>query len=182
MTPTLCRRAASGLTLVELLCALVITAVVVRGAAGTLRDLFVGQTLLAQAASLETDVHYARTLALTTDHNVRLSVQAHPQGGSCTVVHTGPAHACRCSGNGQARCENGALLLRLSEMQGSASAHIVGAERSLLFAPGRGTVTPTATLVLRGADGRSLHKVINVMGRMRTCSDDGLAGLQRCSG
>lgn len=181
-----CRRTAArarflGLTLIELLCAITVATVILRGAIAPLRELLQRQVLLSTAAAIETDVHYARTLAQTTDTEVRLSVQKHPAGGSCTVVHTGAAHACRCTSDGLAKCTGGARALRLNEQRSAAGASIAGTERSLIFAPGRGTVTPTATLVLTANDGRSLRKIVNIMGRVRSCSDDRLPGVVPCA-
>ena len=52
---------------------------------------------------------------------------------------------------------------------------------SLAFGAMRGTVTPTATLKLADARGRTLHQVVNVMGRTRTCLAQGtVAGYKPC--
>jgi type IV fimbrial biogenesis protein FimT len=51
---------------------------------------------------------------------------------------------------------------------------------SILFDAVKGTVTPTATLRVTSSVG-ALHQVVNLMGRVRTCSPDGaLAGYARC--
>lgn len=170
-----------GLTLVELLCVLAITLVLLGGALPMVQDLRASQALRAAAALLETDLHYARSLAVTGRRPVRLSVQALAAGGSCYVLHTGPAHACRCSGDGQARCDAGTELLRLAEQDARSGITLSPGQRSIVFDADHGTVTPTATLKLTDRDGRAIHQVVNLMGRVRTCVPAGaLGGLPRC--
>ena len=172
---------ARGLTLVELLCVLAISAVLLGGAWPMFLDLHARQALQSQAALLETDVHFARSQALSSGRAVRLSVQAVANGASCYVVHTGPAHACRCSGGGQAVCDVGSDLLRLAEQGGPSGIALAPVQRSVLFDPGKGTVTPTATLRLTDTQGRAIHQIINIMGRVRTCTlTAGLGGLRPC--
>lgn len=175
------RNAQRGLTLVDLLCALAVVAVLLRGAIPAMQDMLLRQVLMSTAGTVETDVQYARSMAMTADMPVRLSIQTNPDGGSCTVVHTGDAHACRCDGRQHYHCTGPATLLRLSEQPFKRGASIVGKERSLVFSPSHGTVTPTATLVLTDTNGRSLRKIVNVMGRMRTCSEDGFPGIPNCA-
>jgi type IV fimbrial biogenesis protein FimT len=43
----------------------------------------------------------------------------------------------------------------------------------------KGTVTPTASIQLRSAAGQ-LRQVVNVMGRVRTCTPDGVPGYRAC--
>ncbi len=44
-----------------------------------------------------------------------------------------------------------------------------------------GTVVPTATVRFQGRSGVALHQVVNVMGRVRTCSPGGaVAGHRAC--
>ena len=172
---------ARGLTLVELLCVLAISAVLLGGAWPMFTEMHARQALQAQAALLETDLHFARSQALASGQAVRLSVQAMDSGTTCYLVHTGPAHACRCSGGGLAVCGNGSRLLRLAEQGGPSGIALAPVQRSILFDPGMGTVTPTATLRATDRDGRAVHQIINIMGRVRSCTPSaGLAGLRPC--
>ena len=41
---------------------------------------------------------------------------------------------------------------------------------SVLFDPLHGTASPTATVRVTGLSGRAIHHVVNVMGRVRSCS------------
>jgi type IV fimbrial biogenesis protein FimT len=42
--------------------------------------------------------------------------------------------------------------------------------RSILFDGAKGTTTPTGTLRLIGRDGAAIHQIVNIMGRVRSCS------------
>jgi type IV fimbrial biogenesis protein FimT len=174
-------RRALGLSMVELLCSLTITLILLGSALPMCRELRASQALQATAALLETDLQYARSLAVTGPRSVRLSVQALDAGGSCYVVHTGAAHACRCTGGGQAQCEPGAELLRLSEQDHRAGIALAPVSRSILFDGSKGTITPTATFKVTDGEGRAIHQVVNIMGRIRSCVPAGaLGGLRPC--
>jgi type IV fimbrial biogenesis protein FimT len=174
-------RRAIGLSMVEMLCSLAITLVILGGALPMCRELRASQALQATAALLETDLQYARSLAVTGRRSIRLSVQALDSGGSCYLVHTGAAQACRCAGHGRAQCEPGAELLRLVEQDLPAGITLAPVQRSILFDGDKGTVTPTATLKVTDRDGRAIHQVINIMGRVRSCVPAGsLGGLRPC--
>ncbi|OYU94981.1 MAG: hypothetical protein CFE45_19905, partial [Burkholderiales bacterium PBB5] len=71
-------------------------------------------------------------------------------------------------------------LLRLTEQPSAGGAALTTVDKSLIFDASKGTVTPTATLVVADRDGRSVRQVINIMGRLRACSPTGAAGFSRC--
>ncbi|MES2714772.1 MAG: GspH/FimT family pseudopilin [Pseudomonadota bacterium] len=170
-----------GLSMVELLCTLAISLLLLGGAVPMMNDLRLGQRLHATAALLETDIHLARSSAIRSSQPVRLVVQALPTGGSCYMLHNGAADACECTDSGQARCDAGVQLLR-SEGQAAAGGVVLAAlQRPLVFDGRKGTVTPTATLRLTARDGRAIHQVVNIMGRVRSCTPAGaVGGLRAC--
>jgi len=171
-----------GLSAVELMISLAISAVLMGGAVPMLKDLRNGQALRATAALLETDIQFARSQAMASGQPLRLSLQSVNGAESCYLIHTGAANACRCEGAGQAHCDAGATLLRLAEQTGASGITLAPVQRSLLFDPGKGTVTPTATLKIQDRDGRAIHQVINIMGRVRSCAPSvGLNGLKPCT-
>lgn len=169
-----------GLSLIETLTVLAVLAVLLSTAVPGWQDWRARQVLKATADNLEADVRMARSLALLRDRPVRLSVQALPGGGSCTVIHTGAADACRCDGGGSASCRDGAQVLQLQEQTDDSGASVITTGRSLAFAPGRGTVTPAATLIVADHHGRSIGKIVNILGRVRSCSPQGIDGLRAC--
>ena len=50
------------------------------------------------------------------------------------------------------------------------AAQIVSSVSSMRFDPSTGTVTPAGTVCTVPVRGRALHNVVNIMGRVRTCS------------
>ena len=170
-----------GVSMIEAMCTLAITVVLAGGALPMLKDLRTSQTLQGVAALLETDIQYAKSEAVTGGRPVRLSAQALPGGSSCYVIHTGPAHACRCQTGGQAVCDAGATVLRLAEQGGPAGISLAPVSRSILFDASKGTVTPTATWRISDRQGRTIQQVVNIMGRVRSCTPTaGFAGLRPC--
>ncbi len=179
--PALNRGQYRGLTLIETMCVLAIVAVLLGGALPMMHVLHTRQVLQASAALLETDIQFAKSEATTGRRPVRLSVQATPAGTSCYVIHTGAAHACRCQGAGQTQCDAGASVLRLVELGGPTGITLAPLQRSILFDAGKGTVTPTATLRVVDRDGQAIHQIVNIMGRVRSCTPtQGFAGLKPC--
>lgn len=170
-----------GCTLIESLCGLVIMLVLLGGAWPMLKDLVARQSLLAQAAELETDLVLARMQSQVQKESLRFSVHQPASGGSCYIIYSGPSGACHCQGNGQASCDAGAQVLRLAEPSKRAGITLAALSRPLTFDAMMGTVTPTATLRLTDRDGRSVHQVINLTGRVRTCTpDQPWGGMRRC--
>ncbi|MCK7493799.1 MAG: GspH/FimT family pseudopilin [Comamonadaceae bacterium] len=143
---------ARGLTLVETLVAVGITAVVVGLAVPGMAELRDRQRLRGIAALLETDIHQARSWAVARGRSVRLDFA----GAGCWVLHTGPAGDCRCDGAGGAVCGSGTPW-RVAE-HGDAGVSVVSNSASIAFDPVRGTVTPTATIRVRSRRRRDPHR------------------------
>jgi type IV fimbrial biogenesis protein FimT len=72
-------------------------------------------------------------------------------------------------------CSNGAMLLKSSFHPLAAGASISVNVSSMRFDASNGTGTPTGSVTIATAKGQSLRHVVNVMGRLRTCSPDGSA-------
>lgn len=174
-------RPCHGLSLVELTCALAVTATLLGSAVPSLTDFARRQRLLATASELQADIGLARTSAIQRGAPVRLSWQALPDGGACWMVHTGAADDCSCSTQAHASCRGDATVLRTAGLPPREAIRLDAASRSLLFDPRRGTVSPTATLRLDDRHAHALHLVVNIMGRVRVCSPEGRwAGYKGC--
>lgn len=138
-------------------------------------------TIEAAAALLETDLRHARALALAMDAPVRFELVTDGEQPACYITHTGAAGSCRCQSGAPAICQPGVRVLRAVNLPADGPVRIQHGGRALTFHPGKGTVTPTATFVVQGGDGGSIRQVINIMGRVRSCSDERLAGLRPCT-
>jgi type IV fimbrial biogenesis protein FimT len=171
-----------GLTLIE--CAITTTVLaIVAGltlpAFGTARE---RRHLEGAAAQLETDLMLSRSLAVARNEVVRMGFERDAAArSSCYVVHTGAAGDCSCSASGSAVCSNGAEPLRSVRYGAEVPLAMVSNSRSIQFDPVRGTITPTATVRVIAANGAAIHQVINIMGRVRSCSPaPALSGYATC--
>lgn len=158
-----------GLTLVE--CA--VTTAVVALAAGTalpgLTQLRTNQVLAQAAGGFETDVQHARAMAVATQTSWRIGF-GNGKAGSCYVVYAGPAAGCSCDGAGQAVCKGGAEVYRVVPFTAGGVVSIQPNVASISFDPVKGTSTPSGTARFVGQNGAAVHQVINIMGRVRSCS------------
>ena len=78
-------------------------------------------------------------------------------------------------------CSGGSELLRAAVFASQGAVQVRSASRSLTFDPVKGTVTPTATLRIEARDGHAIHQVVNLLGRVRSCSPQGrVAGEKAC--
>jgi type IV fimbrial biogenesis protein FimT len=71
--------------------------------------------------------------------------------------------------------------LRVEGQPAAAGVALAALARPLVFDGRKATVTPTATLRVSADDGRTIHQVVNIMGRVRSCTPGGsVGGLRRC--
>jgi type IV fimbrial biogenesis protein FimT len=169
-----------GVTLVEACVVIAVLAIVAGSAAPGMRNLIDTRRLDGAATQLATDIHYVRTEAVARNQPLRLSFHASPEA-SCYVIHTGAAAQCTCASPGPAVCGGGALAIKTVLLSAADKVSLQPNVNSILFDPLHGTSTPTGTLRLVGAQGRAVHHVINVMGRVRSCSPLGaMPGYRNC--
>ena len=162
----------SGISLIEAMIVVVVTAIVAATAAPSLAAFIDGRRLDAAAHALAADVQFVRSESVARNRPLRLSVHA-SAGSSCWVVHTGTAAQCSCAGSGPALCTGGAAEIK-TVVLGAADRVVVQANvASILFDPLHGTSTPTGTLRLIDPRGRAVHHIVNVMGRLRSCTPNG---------
>lgn len=168
-----------GLSIVGMLCTLSIVATMVGTAVPGMSELRQRKALELSAGEFVSAVQTARLESRMRPNGAQLDVQT-ISGGSCMIVHTGPAGACTCSADGSASCKPGVEMLRMTTIA-TPAARVSPARLSLQFSAERGTVTPTATVKFIDAKGRALHQIVNIMGRTRSCSPDGaVAGYPAC--
>lgn len=169
-----------GITLAEACCAMAIVAILVALGAPASRELLDSRRLEGVAWQLASDLRLARTEAIARHEAVRVSLHVAP-GGTCYVVHTGPADGCRCLSNGPAWCEGGAHAIRTVQLSAADRVRLESNVASMLFDPQRGTASPAGTLRLTDPRDRALHAIVNLLGRVRTCSPDArVAGYRAC--
>lgn len=176
------KQAQGGFTLVEMLTTLSIVGAAVATTVGHWTPLLMSRGVQGAAGRLATDLHFARSEAVSRGDGVRLTLAPSPGGSVCYVIHTGPAASCDCRQSAGAACTAGATLLkRVHFGEDGLAAQVTSSSRSIRFDGTLGTVTPTASITLAGGDGRSLRHVVNIMGRVRTCSPGGAySGYRAC--
>ena len=107
------RSACRGLTAIEMAVTLGVAAVLLGTAVPAFQDFRLRREVEAVAAQLETDLQLARAEAVARNEDVRVSF-ASGAGGSCYVVHAGPAGSCRCTAGGAVDCSPGDEALRVA--------------------------------------------------------------------
>jgi type IV fimbrial biogenesis protein FimT len=180
MTSRYRRAGCRGLTFIEALATMTALAIAISSALPELRDIRERRHLEGAAAQLATDLQHARTLAVSNGRSVRFVSQQTTQG-ACYVVHTGAFGDCTCTAAGVAQCAPHAQLLRVVGYGADRPLQFSLNSRAMTFDPLRATVTPTATATIATPSGIALSQVVNVMGRVRTCSPGGgVSGYPAC--
>jgi type IV fimbrial biogenesis protein FimT len=170
-----------GASVVEALLCLSVIAVVLGTALPSFDSQRQRRQLEGAAAQLETDIAYTRSLAVMQNRTLRMGYTSAGAAGSCYVVYAGPPQSCTCDAQGQTQCQVGGQDLRTVHFPAGGVVRLAANVRSMAFSPGLGTVTPTATLRVLASNELALHQVVNVMGRVRTCTPSAaLPGYRRC--
>jgi type IV fimbrial biogenesis protein FimT len=165
-----------GLTLVEAAVVIGIVAAAVTVAVPGLQRLIEHRRLDAGATQLAAALQLARNESIARNRVVHFS---HDEANACYLLHTGPTGSCRCTPQGSGECAAGAALIR--SVGATSGVSIQANAASLAFDPLHGTVTPAATWRVTARDGRAIHHVVNVMGRVRSCSPDAaVPGYRAC--
>jgi type IV fimbrial biogenesis protein FimT len=169
-----------GFTLVEAAIVMAVLGIVAGSAAPGMQQLLDSRRLDGAATQLATDIQHVRSEAVARNQPVRLSFYA-GSTASCWVVHTGLSAQCTCTGTGPAVCTGDAEQIKSVVLPAAQRVAVEANVTSVLFDPLHGTSTPTGTLRIVGPQGRAVHHVINVMGRVRSCSpSSNVAGYRAC--
>lgn len=158
-----------GFTLIEASAVLAITTILATAAAPGMQGLIDARRLDNATTQLANDIHLTRTAAILRNQPVRLTFLPRG-GGSCYVIHTGNAAACDCGGDGPATCAAPAREIKTVALDQADRVRVSANVGSVLFDPIHGTSTPTGTVRVIGADGREVRHIINLMGRVRSCT------------
>jgi type IV fimbrial biogenesis protein FimT len=154
-----------GVTMIEACITLAIAGILAGSALPSFKESLDKRSIEGFSSEVGTDLRYARSEAVARNTGVRVSFY---QG--CYVVHTGARADCQCDGQGPAVCTGEAVALKTVNSAEARGVQIVSNVSSLRFDPTNGTTSPTGTVCTVPASGRSVHHVVNLMGRVRTCS------------
>jgi type IV fimbrial biogenesis protein FimT len=169
-----------GLTMVEMAATLAVAAILAGTAIPSLQGSTAKRVLHGTAAQLATDLQFARSEAIARNEGVRVSFHF-MAGAACMVMHTGAATDCSCSDQGLAQCTGSATLIKSSHFAASSGVAVTANVASMRFDSTLGTVTPAGTVKVASANGPSVHHVVSILGRLRSCSPDGsVTGYKSC--
>lgn len=170
-----------GWTLVEGLVVMAIAALALGTVVPGFADLLERRRIEGVAAEMSADLQFVRTEAVSRNRGLRIGFEHDAAGSTCYVIHTGPSGACRCLTGAPAVCDAGAEAIKTLSFPAGARPGVWANVPSIRIDPVRGTVSPTATLRIRSAERPGLHHVVNLLGRVRTCTPPGgLPGYPAC--
>ena len=161
-----------GVTLIETGIVTAISAIVMSTVAPSFQSFLDTRRVDGVATALLTDIQFTRQEAVLRNQPVRLSFHTEAWG-NCYVVHTGARADCRCNASGPATCAAPSQQIKTVALAGSDAVGVQANVNSILFDPLHGTSTPTGRLKVVSHSGRAVHHVVNVMGRVRSCSPTG---------
>lgn len=164
------RQRQRGVTLIESAVSLCITAALACTVAPAFQRAAARHAVEALSAQIETELQHARGLAVAQAQSVHWRVDS-PANVGCYVVYTGPAAACSCSAEALPVCEPEGRVLQSAHVQNRQGVKVRTAVHRLTFAGDWGTVTPTATFHVEHPTATQ-RVIVNVMGRVRSCSPD----------
>ena len=154
-----------GVTMIEACMTLAITCILAGSALPSFKDSLDKRQVEGLSSEVGTDLRYARSEAVA--RNTGLRVSFYP---GCYVVHTGSRADCQCDGQGPAVCTGHAVALKTVNSAEARGVQVVSNVSSMRFDPSHGTTSPTGTICTMPISGRSVHHVVSLMGRVRTCS------------
>ena len=158
-----------GLTLIEGCIVLAIASILVGTAVPSFKDTQQQQTMYGVAAELASDLQFARSEAVARQDGVRFTSES-VGDGSCVLIHTGANGDCQCAAGGTAQCGNGAALVKSSFFPTTSGVSVDVNVSAIRFDPRNGMATPAGSVTISTASGKALRHVVNMMGRVRTCS------------
>jgi type IV fimbrial biogenesis protein FimT len=158
-----------GLTLVETCAALTIAGILLGIAAPSFLEVRQRRMLEGAAAELAGDLQFARSEAVARGAGVRFTSQA-VGGGSCVLIHTGSNGDCQCDNGGATQCSNGASLIKSAFYPPTSGVTVGISVAAIRFEPHLGIATPAGSVTIATPTGRALRHVVNILGRVRTCS------------
>jgi type IV fimbrial biogenesis protein FimT len=165
----------SGVTLIETSVVSAIAAVVMSTVTPSFSGLIENRRVDGAATNLHADIQFVRQEAVLRNQPVRLSFYSADNSNTCYVAHTGNHADCGCDANGNATCAAPVQAIKTVAFSGADKVTVLANVNSILFDPLHGTSTPTGTLKVVAKSGRAVHHVVNVMGRVRSCSPKGNA-------
>ena len=182
------RRHSPGLTLIELMVVVAVTAVLLALAVPSLREFMVRQRVKGINAELVNDLQFARSESLTRSRPVRVTFGSN-ESLTCYTIHTrGILGNCDCRQPTGSACPDLPELVEIKTVQVPRSTTALvrpleGMGDVVLFSGPRGLASPSEykALVESSVSGK-LRTTTNAVGRPQVCSPDGsISGVAVCA-
>jgi type IV fimbrial biogenesis protein FimT len=174
------RRQQRGLTLIDMMSVVAVAGVLVGSAAPAFDKYKSRRVLEGTATEALTDLHFARSEAVSRNQRVRVSHLGAADDGRCMVVHTGAAGDCHC-GTGVPQWQAGVNVLRANTFAAGSPVGVSANVGSMTIDPVRGMFTLGGRVRVTLADGSEIQHVVTPAGRIRSCAVGGkLAGFAAC--
>jgi len=168
-------RAQRGLTLIEVCVVGCVAAVLVGSGVPSFKDYQQRRHLDGAAAEALTDLHFARSEAVSRNQRVRVSYLGATDGARCMIVHTGAAADCTCGAEGVAQCTAGVNVIKAKAYGAGDVASVSSNVSHMVIDPVRGTFSPAGQVRAALANGTEIRHVVTPHGRIRSCSPDAKA-------
>jgi prepilin-type N-terminal cleavage/methylation domain-containing protein len=167
-----------GLSLIEVLVTLLLLALMSGMALPSLARWIDGRRLWGSAGDITAALHLAQASAIARDQPVAVSMLTTPTG-VCHMVHTGLVSQCQCDATQGPQCEGASLISAV--VHDTPRLRFSATAASIRFDPRAGTATPAGRFTASTLDGRDIHTVVSLTGRVRRCTTSTqLNGLTRC--
>jgi type IV fimbrial biogenesis protein FimT len=166
-------RVARGLTLIETMICLSVVGILAGTAVPSFDQYQKRRALDGAAAEVLTDLHFARSEAISRNQRVRVSYLGAADGGRCVIVHTGKAADCACGAQGAAQCAAGVSVLKATSFVAGAPVAVTSNVEHMVIDPVRGTFSLAGQVRTALADGTEVRHVVTPHGRIRSCSPNG---------
>jgi type IV fimbrial biogenesis protein FimT len=175
------RRHQRGLTLIEMMSVVAVVGVLAGTAVPAFDEYRSRRVLEGTAAVALTDLHFARSEAVSRNQRVRVSYLSSTDGGRCMVIHTGTATDCQCDPGGAPQCQAGVNVLRAHGFGAGAPVRVSANVGSMTIDPVRGMFTLGGRVRVSLPNGNEIQHVVTPAGRIRSCAVGGkLAGYVAC--
>lgn len=171
----------TGFTLVEVCMALGTSAVLLSQAVPSMTALKQEQALKSAGEAVGADLRLARSQASSQGRNMYMRFSEYA-GGTCYVVYAGKAGSCDCDDSGRAACDAEGMAISTQWWAAKSGIKVRSNADQLVFASLRGTVSSTATIRVSAESVGTIHQVVSIAGRVRSCSAGAkLAGYKTCA-
>jgi type IV fimbrial biogenesis protein FimT len=172
---------ARGFTLIESSAALAIAATLATVALPSFGPMVARRKVEGTTAQLASDLQFLRSEAVARNRPLRIRFEPQPDGGSCYALQVERSNDCGCADAARGLCATAAAPIKAVLLPASGRLRVEANVQAIVYDPAYGTSTPAATLRIEGDGGTALHHVVNMMGRVRTCSPNGdFAGYRAC--